>query len=143
MSKHLTDVEWIRERYRDSDKSQELVQLSNDTWVTSRLIGIHQDTTKPGLVTYGLVLINDLGLELHYQHGIFPLQVGDAYRIDGRRPHGALPGCNRSQLASSNVSWDLLFAFRAWDVPPTLSLYVFKREMWAETINREWTDAKH
>lgn len=104
----------------------ELTQIAKDVWVTAEPVPLHVDNTEIGLRVFGLVLLNDIDLELHYCGGIFPLPVGGAYCIDGRIGHGALPASGARQIG--------LFAVRIWDMPPEMTLARFKEEASRERI---------
>lgn len=104
------EIEDQFERLRAQDEP--FTKIAEDIWCTDGPIGPHADNTAPGLVVYGLVLINDIGLDLHYRGGIFPLKVGDAYCIDGHQDHAALGVGRRNGL----------FAVRVWDAPPGMTL---------------------
>lgn len=103
-----------------------LTKIATDIWATNGPIASHFDDTAKGLVVYGLVLINYIGLELHYRGGIFPLKPGDAYCINGHEDHAALGKATRNGL----------FAARVWDVPPGMSLARFVEQATTEPI--EW-----
>lgn len=105
-----------------------LTKIAEDIWCTCGPVASHFDDTARGLVVYGLVLINDIDLELHYRGGIFPLKVGDAYCINAHEDHAALPG--------GGAKRDGLFAARVWDIPPGLSLARFVEQACTEPI--EW-----
>lgn len=104
-----------------------LTKIADDIWVTDGPVASHYDSTAPGLVVYGLVLLNDIDLELHYRGGIFPLKLGDAYCINGHQDHAALyPGGGAKRNG--------LFAVRVWDTPPGLSLARFAEQASTEKV---------
>lgn len=125
-------IEWTRaqfaRRFAELRKpGDELTKIAADIWVTDGPVATHYDSTAPGLVTYGLVLLNDIDLELHYRGGVFPLKLGDAYCIDGRVDHAALhPG--------GGAKRDGLFAVRVWDIPPGASLAQFVESASTEKV---------
>lgn len=102
--------------------SGEFAQVAEDIWITDRSIATHMDSTAAGLVTYGLVLLNELHLELLYCGFCFPLDDGDVYRIDGRLPHGA------ERYRPGHSSPGGLFAALIWDMPKATSLDSFGKE---------------
>jgi hypothetical protein len=106
----------------------ELTQIAKDVWCTDGQLAAHCDSTEPGLVVYGMVLLNDLDLELHYRNGVFPLKPGDAYCIDAHQHHSAIAGGGAKRNG--------LFAVRVWDIYPGLSLANFVEQATAEPI--EW-----
>ncbi len=105
-----------------------LTKVAEDIWVARGPVASHFDDTARGLVVYGLVLINNIGLELHYRGGIFPLKPGDAYCINGHEDHAALPGDSYA-LAGGGM-----FAVRCWDITPGLSLARFVEQATTEDI---------
>lgn len=131
----LRTATWTRRRIQEQytrlmQPGVTLTQVASDIWVTRSPVAAHCDSTERGLVCYGLVLINDIDLELHYRGGIFPLKVGDAYCINGHEDHAALhPG--------GGAKRDGLFAVRVWDIPPGLSLARFVEQARREEV--EWT----
>lgn len=135
--KFTADSDWIaaaaaRVRVLHSDPPKEnrqgvdqtgfdLKQLAEDVWSIDGQLGIHTDKTRKGFRVIGVVLVNEPRLRLVTHDGIFRLEVGTVYHIDGRSPHGALEVRRERQ-----VSWDGtcrpllerggLFGFMAWDV---------------------------
>lgn len=102
-----------------------LTKIASDIWCCDGPVASHFDSTAQGLVVYGLVLVNDSDLELHYRGGIFTLRAGSAYCINGHQDHAALPG----QFAGRG-----LFAARVWDVPPGMSLATFAQRASTEAV---------
>lgn len=101
-------------------KAEELVQIGEDIWITDRSIAPHTDPTKQGLVSYGLVLLNEFGLRLLYCGSYITLSYGETYRIDGRLLHSA--------EWTPNVVTKGLFAALIWDMPESTSVDQFRRE---------------
>jgi hypothetical protein len=106
-----------------------LTKIATDIWVANGPVAEHYDDTARGLVVYGLVLINEIDLELHYRGGIFPLKPGDAYCINGHQDHAAL-------YTGGGAARNGLFAARVWDVPPGMSLAQFVEQASTEPV--EW-----
>lgn len=106
----------IRDRVDGLPFSSELEQLGPDIWVANRPISMHTDSTKAGLASYFLVLINDLNLHLLYEGDRIQLAVGGVYRINARLPHSA-----ETERRDSGG----LFAALIWDMPETTSMASF------------------
>lgn len=121
-SRHRIFEQFVR-LYKPGDV---LTKIADDVWCTGGPVASHFDNTEQGLIVYGLVLVNDIGLELHYRGGIFPLKPGDAYCINGHQDHAALPGVGKRD--------GKLFAARVWDIVPGLSLARFVEQAQKEPI---------
>lgn len=106
-----------------------LEPIGPDIWITTTEIPEHTDTTAQGLITWGVILINDLKLELHYKNNISSITKGTIFTIDARKPHAA--------LFKDGIKTNGLFAALIWDVPTTMTMARFKWEasVRLETIN--------
>lgn len=99
----------------------DMVQIGDDIWVTRGAIDPHCDDTAPGLVTYGMILVNDGAVSFLHDGKDYCIPPGTLYRMDGRVEHGTRERCgNRTGQ---------LFAALIWDMPPVWSLKDFATEL--------------
>ncbi len=105
----------------------ELTQLAEDIWASKTGISTHTDSTSGELVSYGIVLLNEIDAVLNYGTRNYSLHVGGMFRINGRNPHSA-----ECALGSTG-----LFAVLIWDMPPETTMASFE----AQAISRldEWS----
>ncbi len=105
----------------------ELTQLAEDIWASKTGVSTHTDSTSVELISYGMVLLNEIEAVLKYDTQYYPLHVGSMFRIDGRIPHSAecAPGSSG------------LFAALIWDIPPETAMESFE----AQALSRldEWS----
>lgn len=113
---HLVDAIRSAVSDRPCDGEELLTAMPPDIWLSQKPIAAHTDGTQEGLVTYGVVLINDAMNTLVHDGISYLVPAGTLYRFDGRISHetrGA-PG---------------LFAALIWDMPPVWELPDFAAEL--------------
>lgn len=118
-------------RNRPHNTSKEFAQVADDVWITDCPVAPHMDSTASGLVTYGLVILNELDLELVYCHRRRTLRPGSTYRIDGRIMHSAEPPWSSKRPTQTG-----LFAALIWDMPAETTLDTFYAD--ASARLQEW-----
>lgn len=102
----------VRRLFAEIGVAKEPISLAPDIWACGCAVGYHTDSTAPGKVTYGVILVAD-GYEpkLHYSSGNngreYAVQPGSLYIMDGREGHSLQYTVGRSGL----------LAFLAWDMP--------------------------
>lgn len=99
-----------------------LRKVGDDIWTTYEPVAPHTDSTADGLVTYGLIIVNDPAVVLVHAGVDYWIPPGTLYKIDGRVEHstGAVPTCQ---------SGCGLFAALIWDMPPAWTLADFAAEL--------------
>src|ERR1700722_15043793 len=76
------------------DMNEGLTRVGDDIWFTDKPVAMHCDSTTDGLMTHGIILLNDDCHVLVYGDTVYELPVGSLYHIDGRIPHGTLKTAN-------------------------------------------------
>lgn len=90
-----------------------LEQVSKDIWITDEPVAPHTDGTAPGMLTYGLIMLNT-GYVMVYDGRRFLIPAGCVYQIDGHKLHST-----EGSGALAVLIWDM----------PDWSLANFRREL--------------
>lgn len=93
-----------------------LRKVGDDIWTTWEPVAPHTDSTADGLVTYGLIIVNDPDYKLMHAGRRYDIPAGSLYRIDSRIEHSTIGPCG-------------LLAALIWDMPPAWSLDDFATEL--------------
>lgn len=101
-------------RVMSEEPEDGLDQIGPDVWWTDDYIRMHTDDNK-GLLTFGMILMNDRDLRLFTEDCWWSLKPGTVYCLDGSKPHGAFPQGPYGGQAR-NLYDQRRFAFLAWDI---------------------------
>lgn len=96
--------------------SRLLRKVGEDIWTTHEKIAAHSDSTANGLVTYGLILVNDPAVVFVHAGSHYDIPPGTLYRMDGRIEHSTEGPCG-------------LLAALIWDMPNEWDLEGFAAEL--------------
>lgn len=106
----------LRGLAREQPWSRILRKVGDDVWTTHEPVALHTDGTADGLVTYGMIIVNDAEVALVHGRIGYEIPPGTLYKIDGRIEH-------------STVGGNGLLAALIWDMPPVWSLADFAAEL--------------
>lgn len=105
-----------------------VTQMDNDIWISDGPVEFHIDPTEDDLLTYGVVLRNDIDYLFMFDScGACDFPVGTLYRLDARILHGTVK--YRHEPPGR-------FGFLAWDMPPSYTMGEFEYEVGRELHDR-------
>ena len=118
-------IEYLRNYPLDNN---EVTQVDSDVWIKEGPLNIHTDSTAEGLITYGIILLDDLDSVFVKEDEVISLRDNNVYYLDARKPHGIL----RYWYSKPKGR----IAFLAWDMPEDYMLSMFKKEVEEELANK-------